>query len=168
MDSYSVAEASRLLGVSEKRVRQLVAGSRLVPVEGSSPLRIEAKSVLQERERRKESPPRTGPAPGGSTVNADEVFRMASEIASSVARESVRLALESAEPVRKEAEAIRDRTEEALRLALAEAEARATTAEERLQKALGDLETVQGELEDVRRRLQDLPLEPRRFWKRGK
>lgn len=158
MDTYSVAETARLLGVSPKRVRQLVEEGKLLPVEGSTPLQVQALSVLEERERRKESPPRPGPAPAVNPLEPSEILAMASEIASSVARESVRLALEAAEPARKEAEAVRDRTEESLRVALAEAEARAAAAEaelERLRSVEKSVEIVQTE-------------EPRRrFWRRG-
>ena len=172
VDSYSVSEAARLLQVSAKRVRQLAEEGRLTPVEGSSPLRLEAESVLQERKRREESPTRPGPAPAVTMVEPAAVLAMATEIASSVARESVRLALESAEPARREVEAVRARTEEALRESLAAAEARALTAEAKLQEVQEALQRLQGQLEEAREVAEAVRansgVQSRRLWGRRK
>jgi len=51
-ESYSVHQASVMIGVSDRRVRQLVAKGRLV-VAHLSPMRLDAKSVHDMRELRK-------------------------------------------------------------------------------------------------------------------
>lgn len=170
VDTYSVADAAKLLQVSPKRVRQLVEEGRLSSVEGSSPLVLEAESVIRERKRREEAPSRPGPAPAVTNLDPSEILAMASEIASSVARDSVRLALESAEPARRHADAMRDRTEEALREALAAAEARSLSAEKRLEEALERLEGIKAHLEETRAEALQVAsaVEPRRRWGRKK
>jgi excisionase family DNA binding protein len=51
-DTYTPTEASKLLGISTKRVRQLVDEGALEGVAGSKPLKIKAESVHNERDRR--------------------------------------------------------------------------------------------------------------------
>ena len=141
-DSYTVAEAARLLGVTPKRVRQMIAAGGLPTVAGESPVRLPAEPVHQERERRQASPSKPGPAPAAQPLDAQQVLDLAQEIASRVATDSLRIALEAAEPYRQQVEATRDRTEQALRDALAEAEARATAAEARAAQAEAELEAL--------------------------
>lgn len=54
-DTYSAADAARVLRVSERRVRQLVDDGHLDVVQ-EKPLRISARSVIEERKRRERSP----------------------------------------------------------------------------------------------------------------
>lgn len=51
-DSYTTTEASKLLGVSTKRVRQLVEEKKLEGVRNSAPLKIKAESVHKLRDER--------------------------------------------------------------------------------------------------------------------
>lgn len=51
-DSYTATEASKLLGVSTKRVRQLVDEKKLEGVRNSAPLKIKAESVHKLRDER--------------------------------------------------------------------------------------------------------------------
>lgn len=51
-DTYSARETAQLLGISERRVRQL-ADSGALDVAQDKPLRISAISVIEERKRRK-------------------------------------------------------------------------------------------------------------------
>jgi hypothetical protein len=51
-DTYSATEAGKVLGVSTKRVRQLVQNGTLRAVANSKPLAIRAESVHKEREKR--------------------------------------------------------------------------------------------------------------------
>lgn len=51
-DSYTPTEASKLLGVSTKRVRQLVEEKKLEGVRNSAPLKIKAESVHKLRDER--------------------------------------------------------------------------------------------------------------------
>jgi len=52
LDTYTPTESAKLLGVSTKRVRQLVEEGTLEGVPRSKPLKIKAESVHTERERR--------------------------------------------------------------------------------------------------------------------
>lgn len=173
-DSYTVAEAAQLLGVTPKRVRQMLAAGQLPAVPGETPVRLPAEPVHQERERRKASPSKPGPQPATQPLDPQLVLDLAREIATSVATDSVKLALDAAEPYRRQLEASRDRTEQALREALAEAEARALAAEARAAQAearLGEtaqqLEELQGRLEESRAlAVSAAQIEPRKFWRR--
>jgi len=51
-DSYTATQASMVLGLSTKRIRQLVEEKKLKAIPRSKPLRISAVSVLAERKRR--------------------------------------------------------------------------------------------------------------------
>lgn len=63
-DTYSARETAQLLGISERRVRQLADSGALVVAQGK-PLRLDAISVIEERKRRKRSPkPETSAAAG--------------------------------------------------------------------------------------------------------
>ena len=62
-DTYSAGEAGKLLGVSERRVRQLAVAGALDVVQ-EHPLRIGARSVIEERKRRERSPKPESPAQG--------------------------------------------------------------------------------------------------------
>lgn len=54
-DSYTATQAGQVLGLSTKRVRQLVAEKKLKAIPRSKPLLIEAESVHKERKRRGET-----------------------------------------------------------------------------------------------------------------
>lgn len=54
-DTYSAGQTAKLLGISERRVRQLAA-SGVLDVVQPKPLRISALSAIEERKRRKRSP----------------------------------------------------------------------------------------------------------------
>ena len=54
-DTYSAGQTAKLLGISERRVRQLAATGVLDVVQ-PKPLRISALSAIEERKRRKRSP----------------------------------------------------------------------------------------------------------------
>lgn len=51
-DSYTPAQAASVLGLSVKRVRQLVAEKKLAAIPKSSPLRISIRSTLALKEQR--------------------------------------------------------------------------------------------------------------------
>jgi hypothetical protein len=71
-DSYSAAQAARVLAVSERRVRQLVTAGTL-PALSLTPLRLPQQAVHQERDRRRRSAPRTSvrSAPAGAPPELD-------------------------------------------------------------------------------------------------
>ena len=54
-DSYTATQAGQVLGLSTKRVRQLVTEKKLKAIPRSKPLLIEAESVHKERKRRGET-----------------------------------------------------------------------------------------------------------------
>lgn len=59
LDTYTPTEASKLLGVSTKRVRQLVTEGVIEGVPDSKPLRVKAESVHNERAKRSTNKPET-------------------------------------------------------------------------------------------------------------
>ncbi len=61
-ESYSVHQASIMIGVSDRRVRQLVVAGRLV-VAHASPMRLDAKSVHDMRQLRKRGHPQSSTPP---------------------------------------------------------------------------------------------------------
>lgn len=109
-DSYSAAEAAALLGISERRVRQLAAAGAL-DVAQPKPLRLAALSVLAERDRRGSQPRR---APETPPVNASIDPEQLRELVRAIVADIVPLALEG-----------RDRAEQILREELAAARAEA-------------------------------------------
>lgn len=92
-DTYTATETARLLGVSTKRVRQLVASGNLLAVTGSKPLAIKRESVHKERARRSEKSPdlaSEGVVPLSQLAELLERERLNAE-------KSARLQIESAE-----------------------------------------------------------------------
>lgn len=132
-DSYGTAEAGRLLGLSPRRVRQLVADGRLVAV-SSDPLRVDAKSLLELRDERRSEPATTSPATGQGEQIAAVLDR---------ALQAVQTAAERAESAYRERLAISDRTEQQLRDELFQERARALAAEQRV----AELERIVAESE---------------------
>lgn len=123
-EGYRVADAARVLGVSPKRVRQLIQEGRLPVVEGSSPMAVEVEAVHRERERRKSRPastPGPQPTPAAVAVSVEDLLAYAERI---TAR-----ALDAAMADRRAADAARDQAEDLLRASLAEATQRAEAAE---------------------------------------
>lgn len=117
-DTYTVAEAATLLGVTPKRVRQMIAEGKLSPVKGSNPTRLPARAVIAARDTRKRKPATAAPA--GLIPLADVAALI--DQAREAAERSARLQLEAREAV-----------EATLREALAEAQARAWETQARLE-----------------------------------
>lgn len=117
-DTYSAAEAGTLLGVSERRVRQLAAAGHLV-IEQAKPLRLSARSVIDERKRRERSP---RPEPSGSATGLDPA--QLRELVSAIVSDLLPLALEG-----------RDRAEQLLRDELAQSRAEAAQLRAQLDEA---------------------------------
>ena len=110
-DSYSAAQAARLLGVSERRIRQLAAAGTLSALEGA-PLRFDAEVIHSARSKRKQ--PAARPAPAAAALPVDIVA-----MAEALADRLMTRALEAQENQQRAAEAVRDRVEQALRDELA-------------------------------------------------
>lgn len=124
-EGYRVTDAARVLGVSPKRVRQLVAEGRLPVIEGSSPLAVEVEAVHRERERRRHRTPATTPGPEAQGATVAVSVETLLEYAERVTAR----ALDAAAADRRAADAARDQAEDLLRSALAEATHRAQVAE---------------------------------------
>lgn len=114
-DTYTAAEAAKVIGVTVKRVRQMIAEGKLHPVPGiPGPLRVPMVEAHELRTRRRQGPAPSGPRSG--TVSVEEITRLLEK-----ALEGQRQLIE-AETAR--AHAARDRAEELLRTAHAEERAR--------------------------------------------
>jgi hypothetical protein len=117
-DSYSAGEASRVLGISERRVRQLAVSGGL-RIASDKPLRLEQESVHKERDRR-----RTGlseaPATAG-LLTAEQAVALAERLALTLSTR----AIESAESQVAEVKLVAEQVESALKLELAAARAEA-------------------------------------------
>ena len=95
-DTYTAAQAARVLGVSERRVRQLVAEGVLTAASGiGEPLRVAQESAHKERQRRASQPKAEAEAkkPAPDSVSVSEVLKLAEAIADRV----LTRALESAD-----------------------------------------------------------------------
>lgn len=141
MDSYTVTEAARVIGVSPKRVRQLIAEDRLPTVPEATPVRIPAEPVHREREKRRNVSPSTpGPKPDPEQVTLDLATLL------DYARETSRLAIEQTAADREAAKEASLRVESELRESLAEARARAAAAEQRATAAEVELAALRERL----------------------
>lgn len=144
MDSYTVTEAARVIGVSPKRVRQLIAEDRLPTVPEVTPVRVPAEAVHREREKRRDSSPSTpGPKPAPEQVTLDLATLL------DYARETSRLAIEATAADREAAKEAGLRVESELRESLAEARARASAAEQRAAAAEAELAALRERLAGV-------------------
>lgn len=117
-NTYTVAEAATLLGVTPKRVRQMIAEGKLPTVKNATPTRLPARAVIAARDSRKRKPATERPAPG--MIPLTEVAALIDQ-AREAAERSARLQLEAREAV-----------EATLRDALAEAQSRARETQTRL------------------------------------
>lgn len=79
-DTYTAREAAQLLGISERRVRQLADSGALV-VAQDKPLRLDAISVIEERKRRKRSP-KPEPSAAGAGLDAAQLRELVTAILS--------------------------------------------------------------------------------------
>lgn len=123
-ESYTVAETASLLGVSERRVRQMAADGRL-PVVGEHPTRLAAQAVIEERKRRAIT--QAGQTTVAALNDPDQIRTLVTALVS----ELLPRALEG-----------RDRVEEMLQAELAEARSRATQAEETAAQLRAEIEEM--------------------------
>lgn len=81
-DTYSAKDAARLLDVSERRVRQLFAAGTLTAAT-ERPLRLDALSVLAERDKRRQEPsqrPQQPAAAPAATLDAEALRQLVAAI----------------------------------------------------------------------------------------
>jgi hypothetical protein len=118
-DSYSATQASKVLGVSPRRIRQLVEEKRL-KVTQKKPLRVSAVGVLAMRDKRKAE----GLTPKPKTSSDSELLKQSLETLSS-AVELMQRQITTGEDIAR-------RNEDNLREALAEQRQRADKLEQEL------------------------------------
>jgi len=173
-DGYTAQEAARLLGVSPRRVRQLLDAGTLSAAAGDrpegAPVILDRESVHRERESRRASRKGAGkpedPTSGGlSTGDLMDLFeRMQDRTLETLRRE------------RAEVLAIRDRTEQDLRDALAAERAAREMAATEAGRLSGEVEELREEAARLRAQVEELtapppvvepapaPVEKRRRW----
>lgn len=125
IDSYTVAEAARIVGVSPRRIRQLAEENRLEIVE-NDPVKVLAsdvtkfKKIKQEREERQASLPVPTPSKNSGAallqqlLAAQEAGRQQAQLAITGRLDEVRERAERAEQRATEAEAARRQAESSL------------------------------------------------------
>lgn len=172
-DGYTAGEAARLLGVSPRRVRQLLTAGTLTAAawpgerpEGA-PVILDRESVHKERESRKASRKETG-KPAGTTGGGVDVTELLD-----VFERMQQRTLETLRAERTEVLAIRDRTEEDLRNALAAERAAREMAEREAARVSGEAEDLRAEAARLRAQVEELTAAPaptpeperrRRWW----
>lgn len=145
-DSYTPAQTAQLLGLSVKRVRQLVASGKLKAVPKSSPLLIKAESVHKERELRGDKVTRSAiPEKAFQLSSLLEVIELIEAARQAGKSEGIEIAQRQIESV----EASRERTEQAL------FEQQAQTS------------AIAAELAEARVRLELMEAKPRGFFRRS-
>lgn len=131
VSGYTVAEAAKVLGLSDRRVRQLLDAGRLTALPQEGPKRIDREQIHTFRQKDQESrkPERTS--------ENWELLRLAQQAAAAAidaakdSREVVRLAIESRDRVESD---LREQVLE-LRAALKQTEAQRDELSEQLSKA---------------------------------
>jgi DNA-binding transcriptional MerR regulator len=125
LDSYTVAEAARIVGVSPRRIRQLAEEGRLEIVE-NDPVKVLASDVIefkktkQDREERQASLPLPSPSKNSSAallqqlLAAQEAGRQQAQLAITATLDEVRERAERAEQRASEAEEARRQAESSL------------------------------------------------------
>jgi len=157
---YDAKEAARLLGVSPRRVRQLVREGVLVELpdkRDDGAVLLDAQSVHTERSRRKDSRK-------ASEETSSSVSSLEGEDLAQLLERAMSTTVEALRVERSEMLAIRDRTEEALRADL-EAERSARLAAE-IARATAEAARVAAaeEVERLRVQLTEATTTRRRWW----
>lgn len=132
-DTYTVAEAAKVLGRTPKRVRQMLAEGKLSALPDTEPVRVAQAEVIALRDALRAGGGRPGPAPRPAVTG------LTLEDVRALVEMMTAKALEASAADRANADAARDRAEQMLRDALAEerlkreqAEAEARSLRERL------------------------------------
>lgn len=146
-DTYSAAQAAQILGVSERRVRQLVKEGKLAGERGTDgQVHIAQQAVNEERKRRRTNGPAAAAADGTKT-RAARGTRAAATAAMDVDQLADRVATAVGQRLEGQLEITRQ-AESSVRAALDEERARRMEAEAKLEAAqarLVQLEAVQAE-----------------------
>ena len=155
-DVFTAAQAAQILGISERRVRQLVTEGKLPGKRGDDNIvRIPQQAVNEERKRRRGSAAKTAPAAAkrasrrsranvAETTEGVDVDAIAERVASVVGQR-----LEGQMEITQRAESL-------LRAELDEERARRAHAEAQLNAARNELADVQARLDEARQRVSAL------------
>lgn len=156
-DTYTAAEAARVIGVSERRVRQLVEDGRIKRANADGPLRLAAESVHRERESKRGRAPsevysgqarRVRKGSGEGSVTVEQLL----ELAERITDRSLTRALESAQADRDAARAAADRVEQMLTEQIAAERIRTEQALERVRTLEAELAAASSKRKRLRRR----------------
>ena len=155
-DTYTAAEAARVIGVSERRVRQLVEDGRIERANADGPLRLAAESVHRERESKRGRVPegysgqtrRVRKGSGEGSVTVEQLL----ELAERITDRSLTRALESAQADRDAARAAADRVEQMLTEQIAAERVRTEQALERVRTLEAELAAASSKRKRLRRR----------------
>ena len=162
-DSFTAAQAAQILGISERRVRQLVSEKKLPGERGEdNVVRIPQQAVNEERKRRRGS---SSSADGGKPASRS---RRTSKAAAPEPVDLNAIADAVANAVGQQLQGqleITHRAESLLRAELDEERARRMEADARLSDARAELADVQARLEEARRQVE--AAEARAAQKRG-
>lgn len=157
---YDAREAARLLGVSPRRVRQLLREGVLVELPGKrddGAVLLDPESVHRERARRKDSRKASEEASSSTSSLEGEDLAQLVERAVSTTVEALRVE-------RTEMLAIRDRTEEALRADLEAERSARIAAEVARAEAEAARKAAAEEVERLRVQLEEAAAPRRRWW----
>ena len=79
-ESYTVAEAAKVLQRSAKRVRQMLQEGKLTALPDTEPVRIGAQQVHELREALRDKPKRQRREPAGTGLTAEDVRALVEEL----------------------------------------------------------------------------------------
>lgn len=79
-ESYTVAEAAKVLQRSVKRVRQMLQEGKLTALPNTDPVRIGAQEVHELREALRDKPKRQRREPAGTGLTAEDVRALVEEL----------------------------------------------------------------------------------------
>ena len=109
-NTYTAAQAAQVLGRSVKRVRQMIQEGKLEAVPDSEPIRLTAQSVHELRDTLRTQGTKPGRAPTAAGLSFEQVKELVETMTTK--------ALEASQAERAALEAMRDKTENALRAEL--------------------------------------------------
>lgn len=132
-ETYTVAEAARVLKRTPKRVRQMLKEGKLAPVEGPPPVRIAAADVLAFRDTHRSKQP--GP-PRSTGLTYEQVLALIEAVSMK--------AIEAASGELKAALAVRDDAEGLLRQAISEERAGRLRAEAQAEELRARVKELEG------------------------
>lgn len=133
-NSYTAAQAAQVLGRSVKRVRQQIQEGKLEVIPDSEPVRVTAESVHKLRDTLRTQGTKPGRAPAANGLTFEQVKELVETLTTK--------ALEAAQSERAAVEAMREKTEAALRAELDQTRAELTQTQAKTAELEQELATV--------------------------